>query len=133
MLICCFLKLISQVFHKIERILFEKCHNTSRPSCHEIRQVFVDKPLESYKPSGEEGSRVDLFSSISLINRYINVLFLANICYSLARRSLSGKTVAKVLSMAHRQRQRAILKSEGTVFSNTTDLPRVMNISFIYF
>lgn len=91
---------ISQVFHKIEQILAEKCHNTSRPPCREIQQVLIDEPLESYKPYGEEGSKVDLFSSISLINRYINVFHLENMCYSLAKRSLSGKTVPKILSMA---------------------------------
>ena len=117
MLIVYFLKFIAQVFHKIEQILVEKCRNTSKPPCREIQQVLLNEPLESnsYKPYGEEGSKVDLFSSISLINRFINVFYLENMCFALAKRSLSGKTVPKILSMAEGRRERAILKSEGTV------------------
>ena len=118
LLIVYFLKFIAQVFHKIEQILVEKCRNTSRPPCHEIQQVLLNEPLESnsYKPYGEEGSKADLFSSISLINRFIIIFYLENMCYSLAKRSLSGKTVPKILRMVKGRRQRVMLKSEGTVF-----------------
>ena len=55
-----------------------------------------------------------------------------NICYSLAGRSVLGKTVPEVLDTARGRRPRAVLKTEGTVFPNT-DRPKLVNNIFIFF
>ena len=54
------------------------------------------------------------------------------ICYSLAGRSVLGKTVPEVSSAARGRRPRAVLETEGTVFPNTDRLRPENNI-FIYF
>ena len=54
-----------------------------------------------------------------------------HICYLPAGRSVLGKTVPKVLTTARGRRPR-VLKTEGTVFSNT-DRPRPANNVFIFF
>ena len=54
------------------------------------------------------------------------------ICYLPGGRSVLGKTVPEVLSMARGRRPRAILKTEGTFFLNT-DRPRPVNNVFIFF
>ena len=54
------------------------------------------------------------------------------ICYLPAGRSVLGKTVPKVLTTARGRRPTAVLKTEGTVFSNT-DRPRPENNVFIFF
>ena len=59
----------TQVFQEIESLLKMRCPNC-RPPCHEIRKLFQDDWLDVYAPYGEEGPRVDLLSSISLVNRY---------------------------------------------------------------
>ena len=46
-----------------------RCPNC-RPPCHEISKLFQDDQLDVYAPYGEEGARVDLLSSVSLVNRY---------------------------------------------------------------
>ena len=55
-----------------------------------------------------------------------------NICYLPGGRSVLGKTVPEVLSMALGRRPRAILKTEGAVYPNT-DRPRPVNNIFIFF
>ena len=62
----------------------------------------------------------------------ISFLTIINICYSPARRSVLGKTVPEVLDTARGRRPRAVLKTEGTVFSNT-DRPKLVNNIFIFF
>ena len=59
-------------------------------------------------------------------------MIIVNICYLPGGRSVLGKTVPEVLSMARGRRPRAILKTEGTVFPNT-DRPRPVNNVFIFF
>ena len=54
------------------------------------------------------------------------------LCYLPAGRSVLGKTVPEVLSMARGRGPRAVLKTEGTVFPNT-DWPRPANNMFIFF
>ena len=46
-----------------------RCPNC-RPPCHEISKVFQDDQMDVYSPYAEDGPRVDLLSSISLLNRY---------------------------------------------------------------
>ena len=58
-----------QVFKRIENLLMERCTN-SRPPCREVKKLFDKEQLEAYEPYGEEGPKVDLLSSISLVNRY---------------------------------------------------------------
>lgn len=62
-----------QVFEGIECLLKMRCPN-SRPPCHEISKLFEDDLLDVYEPYGDKGPRVDLLSSISLVNRYCLVL-----------------------------------------------------------
>ena len=54
------------------------------------------------------------------------------LCYLPAGRSVLGKTMPEVLSTALGLRPRAVLKTEGTVFTNT-DGPRLANNVFIFF
>ncbi|KAL9952676.1 hypothetical protein ACROYT_G039967 [Oculina patagonica] len=58
-----------KVFQMIERLLKEMCPN-SRPPGHEIKKLFEDDLLDVYEPYGEGGPKVDLLSSISLLNSY---------------------------------------------------------------
>ena len=55
------------------------------------------------------------------------------ICYSLAGRSVLGKTVPEVLSNAQGRSSRAVLKAEGTVFPSTDQLRLVNNILVFFF
>ena len=59
----------AKVFQEIESLLKMRCLNC-QPPCHEIHKLFQDDWLDVYAPYGEEGPRVDLLSSISLVNRY---------------------------------------------------------------
>ena len=58
-------------------------------------------------------------------------MVIVHIGYSPADRSVLGKAVPEVLDTRGR-RPRAVLKTEGTVFSNT-DRPRLVNNIFIFF
>lgn len=58
-----------KVFQGIESLLKTRCPNC-RPTCHKITKLFQDDWLDVYAPYGEEGPRVDLLSSISLVNSY---------------------------------------------------------------
>ena len=57
-----------QAFQGIECLLKMRCPNC-RPPCHEISELFQDDWLDAYTPYGDQGPRVDLLSSISLVNR----------------------------------------------------------------
>ena len=59
----------------------------------------------------------DLKTRTTTATRTLTEIFVVNICYSPAGRSVLGKTV---------------LETEGTVFPNT-DRPRPVNNIFIYF
>ena len=64
---------------------------------------------------------------------FVSICFsLLHICYLPAGRSVLGKTVPEVLSTVRGCRPRAVLKTKGTVFTNT-DQPRPANNVFIFF
>ena len=54
----------------------------SRPPCHEVTKLFHEEQLEAYEPYGVEGPKVDLLSSISLVNRY-HAITLKPLCTTL--------------------------------------------------
>ncbi len=72
----------------IERLLKERCPN-SRPPGHEIKKLFEDDSLDVYEPYGEGGPRVDLLSSISLLNRFnvyyctVIIIIIVNVLFSI--------------------------------------------------
>ena len=60
---------IKQILQGIENVLAERCPNCRLPCC-EVKKLFPeDQPVTAYEPYGEGGPKVDLLSSISLLNR----------------------------------------------------------------
>ena len=77
------LNFATQVFQRIENVLVGRCSNSSRPPCHNIKKLFQEERLEGYEPYGKEGPKVDLLSSISLVNRCCDCLFIYLFIYFL--------------------------------------------------
>lgn len=65
---------ITQVLHKMENVLLERCSNSCRRPSHSIKKLFHEDQGEAYEPFGENGPKVDLMSSISLVNRYFSFI-----------------------------------------------------------
>ena len=68
--------------------------------------------------SQTEGN-LDTKKTLEKIAHALKYMIIIHICYSPAGRSVLGKTVPEVSSMARGHRFRAVLETEGTVFPNT--------------